>query len=67
MGVERAVTRWYVRRQEIEQEIAAQQARLARVLQEEGSAGQRAEIEGRLSEAHQRLLKLGPCPRSMMG
>lgn len=64
MGVERAVTRWYVRRQEIEQEIEAQQARLART--EEGGQ-QRAEIERRLSDAYQRLRTLGPCPRSMMG
>jgi hypothetical protein len=67
MGVERAVTRWYVRRQGIWQEIEAQQARLAQVLQESGTALQRAEIEQRLREARQRLLKLGPCPRSMMG
>jgi hypothetical protein len=67
MGVERAVTRWYIRRQEIVQEIEAWQARLAALLQEEGAAVQHAEIERRLREAQQRLLSLGPCPRSMMG
>lgn len=67
MGVERAVTRWYVRRQEIQHDIEIQQARLAQAQQEGHPAAERVELERRLREAHLRLHNLGPCPRSMMG
>ncbi len=67
MGVERAVTRWYVRRQEIQQDIAAQQARLEQLLKENVSSSELAEVERQLAEARLRLLSLGPCPKSMMG
>lgn len=64
MGVERAVTRWYVRRQVIQQDIALQQMYLAQV---PSGALERLELERRLHEAHRRLLNLGPCPKSLMG
>lgn len=82
MGVERAVTRWYVQRQVILDEIVALQASLmrsqqaaTRQLSDEAatSAGTRAnaetiaEIERKLTEAQSRLRELGPCPKTMMG
>lgn len=68
MGVERAVTRWYLRRQEIQRDIDALQTRLEQPHPEEGqSSPARAEIEQRLAEARARLLSLGPCPKPMMG
>ena len=67
MGVERAVTRWYVRRQEIQQDIDARQARLEQLLKEDTTSPEYGEIERQLAEARLRLLNLGPCPKSMMG
>jgi hypothetical protein len=67
VGVERAVTRWYVRRQEIQHDIDAQQARLEQLQRENPSSPDRAEVERQLAEARLRLLNLGPCPKSMMG
>jgi hypothetical protein len=65
MGIERAVTRWYVRRQELQQDLVVQQVRLAQL--RPGGSPERVELEQRVREAHQRLLNLGPCPKSMMG
>lgn len=67
MGVERAVTRWYARRQEIEREIATLRAGLEQVQSEHRPAQERVEAEQRLAEAQARLLHLGPCPKPMMG
>lgn len=68
MGVERAVTRWYLRRQEIQRDIDALQTRLEQLPSEEGqSSPERAAIEHQLAEACARLLSLGPCPKPMMG
>ena len=67
MGVERAVTRWYARRQEIQREIDTLQARLEQVQSEHQPPQERVEAEQQLAEAQARLLKLGPCPRPMMG
>lgn len=68
MGVERAVTRWYLRRQEIQRDIDALQTRLEQPPSEENqSSPDRAEIEQQLAEARARLLSLGPCPKPMMG
>lgn len=67
MGVERAVTRWYVRHQEIEREIVAQQARLDQLPVQAENASERAEAEQRLTAARQRLHDLGACPKPMMG
>jgi hypothetical protein len=77
MGVERAVTRWYARRQEILTEIAL----LEEKLQSEPSPGERSEagqiventdneqvdIRSALAKAQEKLRLLGPCPKPMMG
>jgi hypothetical protein len=67
MGVERAVTRWYALRQNIQQEIEA----LERQLETAPTEGQfndvRARSEQHLAETRARLRALGPCPRPMMG
>ncbi|HEY0756804.1 MAG TPA: hypothetical protein VGD98_22825 [Ktedonobacteraceae bacterium] len=67
MGVERAVTRWYVLRQTIQWEIEALQAQLAAMQTEGRPVQERSQTEERLARARARLLTLGPCPRSMMG
>jgi hypothetical protein len=68
VGVERAVTRWYLRRQEIQRDIDALQTRLEQPHPEEDkTSSERAEIEQQLSEARARLLSLGPCPKPIMG
>lgn len=67
MGVERAVTRWYAKRQEILRDIDALQARLEQPQPENQAPLDRAEIERQLAEARARLLNLGPCPKPMMG
>lgn len=83
MGVERAVTRWYVQRQVILDEIVALQASLITLQQQattgqlsdeaatdtgtQGNAASITETERKLAEAQSRLLALGPCPKSMMG
>jgi hypothetical protein len=69
VGVERAVTRWYIRQQALQQEIATLQAHLAQLsLGGEKQAGaELAGIEQQLAEAHVRLQGLGPCPKPMMG
>ncbi|HLI06336.1 MAG TPA: hypothetical protein VKV40_07200 [Ktedonobacteraceae bacterium] len=81
MGVERAVTRWYAQRQVILDEIAALQANLISLQNQQAQqtdetaaeAGTRtnaeaiAEIERRLVDARTRLRELGPCPKTMMG
>lgn len=67
MGVERAVTRWYARRQVVQREIKALQARLEPHAAEELSSLERADIERQLAERRVHLLELGPCPKPMMG
>ncbi len=70
MGVERAVTRWYVQRQRITDEIAALEAKLAQAQTEEHrqlSNAQHADIEKQLATLHTKLQTLGPCPKPMMG
>ena len=93
MGVERAVTRWYVQRQILLDEIATFEAKLANLQNQQNQQDQsqpgeqqtsgngntatgaeakaetetRADIERKLAEAQERLLTLGPCPKSMMG
>jgi len=67
VGVERAVTRWYVRYQEIQQNIDALLARLGPPQAEGKPSPERAEVERQLAEARARLLDLGPCPKPMMG
>ena len=75
MGVERAVTRWYLQHQRISDEIAALEAKIEHIqqVQTEGNVGnleqQPAEVEAlqQLVDARSRLLALGPCPKPMMG
>lgn len=67
MGVERAVTRWYARRQMIQDEVVAQQARLAELRTSSQNATELAEAEQQCAATQVRALDLGPCPRPMMG
>jgi hypothetical protein len=74
MGVERAVTRWYVHRQTVLNEIALLEAKLARLEEgddKEGGQNQAlrsdSDIVAQLNKAQERLRSLGPCPRPMMG
>ena len=75
MGVERAVTRWYLQRQSILNEIATLEAKLARDRQTQeqkqgvGNSSERvdAEIRQQLAKAQEKLRTLGPCPKPMMG
>jgi hypothetical protein len=75
MGVERAVTRWYLQRQSILNEIATLEAKLARDRQTQeqkqgaGNSGEQvdAEIRQQLAKAQEKLRTLGPCPKPMMG
>ena len=77
MGVERAVTRWYVQRQVILNEIALLEAKLVPEPSLEGSAevsqvaddksNEHTDIVSELSKAQEKLRLLGPCPKPMMG
>ena len=75
MGVERAVTRWYLQRQSILNEIATLEAKLARDRQTQeqkqgaGNSSEQvdAEIRQQLAKAEEKLRTLGPCPKPMMG
>jgi hypothetical protein len=77
MGVERSVTRWFVLRQSILQDIAQLEAQLADMLSDD-SQRLSPELETRptteletlataLEIAHFQLKALGPCPKPMMG
>lgn len=72
MGVERAVVRWYAKRQLIEQEIAQLNARLIALEVEAVATAQemmpetQQELQRQLVEARERLVLLGPCPQSAM-
>ncbi len=75
MGVERAVTRWYLQRQSILNEIATLEAKLARDRQTQeqkqgaGNSSEQvdAQIRQQLAKAQEKLRTLGPCPKPMMG
>jgi len=75
MGVERAVTRWYLQRQSILNEIATLEAKLARDRQTQeqkqgvGNSSEQVdpEIRQQLAKAQEKLRTLGPCPKPMMG
>lgn len=69
MGVERAVTRWYARRQLVQQEVATLQARFEQLQSGDESlaTAELLEVERQLAEAQARLHSLGPCPKPMMG
>lgn len=63
MGVERAVTRWHIQQQQIQQEITTLQAKLAATHNEQETA----DIQRQLTNARKNLRALGPCPKPMMG
>lgn len=69
MGIERAVTRWYVQRQAYENEIASLEAKLGELQTngQEAERKERAEVEKQLAHTRARLRALGPCPKPMMG
>jgi hypothetical protein len=69
VGVERAVTRWYVQRQTYLDEIASLEARLAQMQtqRQEPASKEQEEIERQLANLQARLRALGPCPKPMMG
>ena len=75
MGVERAVTRWYVQRQSILNEIALLEAKVAQLSCDEKDENNAMEEEGsdvvsiqeQLAKAQEKLHTLGPCPKPMMG
>ncbi len=63
MGVERAVTRWHIQQQQIQQEITTLEAKLATTQDEQETDS----IRQQLTDAQKKLLALGPCPKPMMG
>ncbi len=68
MGVERAVTRWYVQRQSLLDELASLEAKLAQIQAgTEPEGKERADLELQLARAKVKLRTLGPCPKPMMG
>jgi hypothetical protein len=74
MGVERSVTRWYLQRQLILNEIAQLELKQALVSDEAVESGDRNEgkkdqkaVDAQITEARRKLKALGPCPKPMMG
>jgi hypothetical protein len=69
MGVERAVTRWYLLRQSYTNEIESLEAKLAEMQKtgQDPGAKERMDVEKQLANAQARLHMLGPCPKPMMG
>ncbi len=69
MGVERAVTRWYVQRQALLYEIAELEAKLqplsGDVQQPKGQES--AALKRQIAEALEKLRLMGSCPKPMMG
>ena len=69
MGVERAVTRWYVQRQALLYEIAELEAKLQSpgVDAQQTESEETAALKRQISEALDKLRLMGPCPKPMMG
>ncbi len=69
MGVERAVTRWYVQRQLLLDEITLLETKIAPSSTDDGATPQQVDttILQKLAQAQEKLLVLGGCPRPMMG
>jgi len=76
MGVERSVTRWYVKRQTILNEIALLESQLklvsvpvllANVQTGDIADTRTVELLLQLARAQEKLNSLGPCPKPMMG
>ncbi len=67
MGVERAVTRWYVQRQLLLDEIILLETKIAPSSTDDGAISQQEETLQKLAQAQEKLRVLGNCPRPMMG
>ena len=69
MGVERAVTRWYVQRQALLYEIAELEAKLRPpgVDAQQTESEETAALKRQISEALEKLRLMGSCPKPMMG
>ncbi len=67
MGVERAITRWYIQYQTIQRDIDALQVLLGEFQLEEEPTPERTELEQQLRTKRISMLKLGPCPKPTMG
>jgi len=73
LGVERAVTLWYLQRQLILGEIATLEAKLdisqaqVQTLNESNAKQATEEYLQQLAKAQEKLRVLGSCPRPMMG
>jgi hypothetical protein len=69
MGVERAVTRWYVQRQLLLDEIAALEAKLqpAGENTQQPQGDERTAIKRQIAGAQEKLRLMGSCPKPMMG
>lgn len=69
MGVERAVTRWYLLRQSYKNEIELLETKLVEMqkMGQDAGAKERMDVEKQLANAQARLRMLGPCPKPMMG
>ncbi len=69
MGVERAVTRWYLQRDLILGEIVTLEAKLTFAQERNTAQTTQAavDIQQQLANAQEKLRVLGSCPRPMMG
>ncbi len=69
MGIERAVTRWYLKRQTCQNEITALEAKLAEIRtgRQKPESKEQTDTEQQLVTTQTRLRTLGPCPKAMMG
>ncbi len=69
MGIERAVTRWYLQRQACQNEITALEAKLTEIRTggQEPESKERTDVENQLVSAQLKFRSLGPCPKAMMG
>jgi hypothetical protein len=69
MGVERAVTRWYVQRQALLYEIAELEAKLQppHADKQQPESEEQAAIKRQVAEAREKLRLAGSCPKPMMG
>lgn len=69
MGIERAVTRWYVQRQILLNEIAELEAKIqpSSVDTQQAVSKETAALKRQIAEALEKLRLMGCCPKPMMG
>ncbi len=68
MGVERAVTRWYVQRQIFLDEIAELEAKLQPVKENmQPPHEEQMALKRQIAEVQEKLRLMGSCPKPMMG